>query len=74
MAFYGNASPQSTGAFAQYLTYMFEALDPSNNSYMAEGYYKMVNSDQPWGTDHYMFRGGDEKVLSGDPFARYSAR
>ena len=71
IAYYGAASPQSTSGFAGYCTEIVESLKTDGGSYIAEGYYKMRNSDYSWGTQHYFFRGGDEKVLSGDPFARY---
>lgn len=71
IAYYGAASPQSTSGFAGYCTEVVEALKSDGGSYLAEGYYKMRNQDYSWGTQHYFFRGGDEKILSGDPFARY---
>jgi hypothetical protein len=71
VAFYGSASPQSTSEFAVYHTELIESLKADGKSYLAEGYYKMRNHDYSWGTSHYIYRGGDEKMLSGDPFARY---
>lgn len=71
IAYYGAASPQSTSGFAPYCTELIESLKADGGSYFAEGYYKMRNHDYSWGTQHYFFRGGDEKILSGDPFARY---
>lgn len=71
IAYYGAASPQSTSGFAGYLTELVESLKSDGGSYLAEGYYRMRNHDYSWGTQHYFFRGGDEKILSGDPFARY---
>ncbi len=71
VAFYGAASPQSTSGFASYCTELIESLAPEGDSYFAEGYYKMRNHDYSWGTQHYFFRGGDEKILNGDPFVRY---
>jgi hypothetical protein len=71
IAFFGAASPQSTSGFAGFATELVEALKADGDSYLAEGYYKMKNMDYSWGTQHYFFRGGDEKVLLGDPFARY---
>jgi len=73
VAFFGNGSEQSTGAFAAYFTQLFEAVDVINGSYYGEGFFKMRNFDHPWGTLHYMFRWADEKVLGGDPFYRYRA-
>jgi len=74
VAYYGAASPQSTSSFAGYCTEIIESLKADGGSYLAEGYFKMRNHDYSWGTQHYFFRGGDEKVLSGDPFARYRER
>ncbi len=71
VAYYGGSSPQSTGVFAMYHTELIESLDPEKESYLAEGYYNMRNSDYSWGTLHYFFRSIDGKILSGDPFARY---
>jgi hypothetical protein len=71
IAYYGAASPQSTSSFAGYCTELVESLKSDGGSYLAEGYRKMRNSDYSWGTQHYFFRGGDEKILCGDPFARY---
>jgi hypothetical protein len=71
IAYYGAASPQSTSSFAGYCTEIVEALKADGGSYLAEGYKKMRNQDYSWGTQHFFFRGGDEKILSGDPFARY---
>lgn len=73
IAYYGAASPQSTSGFAGYCTELIEALRADGGSYLAEGYKKMRNMDYSWGTQHFFFRGGDEKVLLGDPFARYRA-
>lgn len=71
IAFFGAASPQSSPVFPMYYTELHESLDPASHSYLAEGYYKMRNTDYSWGTRHYIFRGVDEKILIGDPFARY---
>lgn len=71
IAFYGAASPQSTSGFAAYCTELIESLRPDGGSFLANGYFKMRNHDYSWGTQHYFFRGGDDKVLLGDPFARY---
>lgn len=71
VAYYGAASPQSTSGFAGYCTEVVEALKSNGGSYIGQGYYKMRNQDYSWGTQHYFFRGGDEKILCGDPFARY---
>ena len=71
VAYYGAASPQSTNGFAGYCTELIESLKVDGGSYLGEGYYKMRNHDYSWGTQHYFFRCGDEKVLCGDPFARY---
>ena len=74
VAYYGAASPQSTGVFAVIHTELYEALDPDTGGYIGEGYYNFRNSDYCWGTKHYFFRSIDGKVLSGDPFARYHNR
>ncbi|MBK9120086.1 MAG: hypothetical protein IPM18_10875 [Phycisphaerales bacterium] len=71
IAYYGAASPQSTSGFASYCTELIESLRADGDSYLAEGYFKKRNHDYSWGTQHFFFRGGDEKILSGDPFARY---
>jgi hypothetical protein len=71
VAYFGSASPQSSGVFAMYYNDLIESLDPSRGSYIAAGYYRMRNRDSAWGVVHYIFRGLDEKILSGDPFARY---
>jgi hypothetical protein len=71
IAYYGAASPQSTSGFAGYCTELIESLKADGGSYLAAGYFKMRNTDYAWGTQHYFFRGGDEKILCGDPFARY---
>ncbi len=71
IAYYGSASPQSTGGFAGYCTELIESLKADGGSYLGDGYRRMRNADYSWGTQHYFFRGGDEKVLSGDPFAHY---
>ncbi|MEW6251744.1 MAG: hypothetical protein AB1716_13955 [Planctomycetota bacterium] len=71
VAYYGAASPQSTGGDAGFCTQIVESLRADGDSYLAEGYRKMRNMDFAWGTQHYFFRGGDEKILSGDPFAKY---
>jgi len=71
VAFYGSASPQSTSEFAAYHTELIESLKADGGGYLAEGYFKMRNHDYSWGTSHYIFRGGDEKIVSGDPFVRY---
>lgn len=71
IAYYGAASPQSTSGFAAMVTELIEGLKPDGGSYLGCGYYKMKNHDYSWGLQHYFFRGGDEKVLLGDPFARY---
>ncbi len=73
VAFYGSASPQSTSEFAAYHTELIESLKADGGSYLAAGYYNMRNHDYSWGTNHFFFRGGDEKILSGDPFVRYRA-
>ena len=71
IAYYGGASPQSTGGDPGFCTELIESLRADGDSYLAEGYKKMRNSDYSWGTQHFFFRGGDEKILSGDPFAKY---
>jgi len=71
VAYWGSASPQSTGGFAGYCTELIESLKSDGGSYLAEGYYRMRNHDYSWGTQHYVFRGVDEKILCGDPFVRY---
>jgi hypothetical protein len=71
VAYYGAASPQSTGVFAVIHTELIEALDPATGGCIGEGYYNLRNADYCWGTTHYFFRCVDGKVLSGDPFARY---
>lgn len=71
VAYYGAASPQSTSGFACMVTELIEGLKHDGGSYLAEGYYKLKNHDYSWGLQHYFFRGGDEKVLLGDPFACY---
>ncbi len=71
IAYYGAASPQSTSGFAGYCTELIESLKPDGSSYLGEGYKNMRNSDYAWGLEHFFFRGGDEKILCGDPFARY---
>jgi len=71
VAYYGSASPQSTGGFGGFATELIESLGPDAHSYIAQGYFNMRNHDYSWGTQHYFFRGGDEKILMGDPFARY---
>ena len=71
IAYYGAASPQSTSGFAGYCTELIESLSAGGGSYLAAGYQRMRNQDYSWGTQHFFFRGGDEKVLLGDPFARY---
>lgn len=71
IAYFGAAAPQSTSGFACMATELVEALKSDGGSYFAEGYYQMKNHDYSWGLQHYFFRGGDEKVLLGDPFARY---
>lgn len=74
IAYYGAASPQSTSGFAGYCTELIESLKADGGSYLGEGYFKMRNHDYSWGTQHFFFRGGDEKILLGDPFARYRDR
>lgn len=71
IAYYGAASPQSTSGDAGFCTEIIESLRPDGDSYLGEGYRKMRNMDYSWGTQHYFFRGGDEKILSGDPFAKF---
>jgi hypothetical protein len=71
VAYYGAASPQSTSGDPGFCTEIVEALRADGDSYLAEGYKKMRNMDYAWGTQHFFFRGGDEKILSGDPFAKY---
>jgi hypothetical protein len=71
VAYYGAASPQSTSGFAGFCTELIESLRADGGSYIAEGYKKMRNSDYSWGREHFFFRGGDEKILNGDPFAHY---
>jgi hypothetical protein len=71
VVFYGAASPQSTSGFPCMTTELIESLKSDGESYFAEGYYKMRNHDYSWGLQHYFFRGGDEKILNGDPFVRY---
>ncbi len=71
VAFFGSATPQAGGAFAQYHANLLRALDPENGSYLAAGYRAMRNTDHTWGAERYIFRGLDEKVLLGDPFFRY---
>jgi hypothetical protein len=70
-AFFGSVKPGAAGAFAQYHSELFAALDPANQSYLAKGYQQMRNSDHTWGKEHYLFRGADEIALLGDPFFRY---
>jgi hypothetical protein len=71
VAFYGAASPQSTSGFPCMATELIEGLKSDQESYLGEGYFKMRNHDYSWGLSHFFFRGGDEKILNGDPFARY---
>jgi hypothetical protein len=71
VAYYGAASPQSTSGDPGFCTELVESLQADGPSYLAEGYKKLRNSDYSWGTQHFFFRGGDEKVLSGDPFAKF---
>lgn len=71
VSYYGAASPQSTSGFACMVTELIEGLKSDGGSYLGEGYYKLKNHDYSWGLQHYFFRGGDEKVLLGDPFACY---
>ncbi len=71
IVFYGSASPQSAGVFAGFHTPLVEALVPEDGGYIAEGYFRMRNTDVTWGLQHFIFRGVDEKILNGDPFARY---
>lgn len=71
IAYFGAASPQSTSANPGFCTEIVESLKSDGGSYLAEGYKRFRNQDYSWGLEHYFFRGGDEKILSGDPFARY---
>ena len=74
VAYFGAASPQSTGIFAMYANELLESLMPERGSCLAEGYFAMRNADHAWGIEHHFFRGVDEKILCGDPFFRYHAR
>jgi hypothetical protein len=71
VAYYGAASPQSTSGDPGFCTEIVECLRADGDSYFADGYKKMRNMDYAWGTQHFFFRGGDEKILTGDPFAKY---
>ncbi len=71
VAYYGAASPQSTSGFACMVTELIEGLKSDGGSYLGQGYHELKNHDYSWGLQHYFFRGGDEKVLLGDPFATY---
>ena len=71
VAYFGSASPQSTGVFAMYANELLESLMPERGSFLAEGYLAMRNADHAWGIEHHFFRGVDEKILCGDPFFRY---
>lgn len=74
VAYFGSASPQSTGVFAMYANELLEALMPERESFLAEGYFAMRNADHAWGIERHFFRGMDEKILCGDPFFRYRQR
>jgi len=82
IAFYGSASSQSTGGVPAPSLYTVSAPlvdDPAyyhdllfrgmKETYIADGFYQMRNSDIVWGSDHYMYRTNDDKTLIGDPFA-----
>ena len=71
VAYFGSGTSQSTSGFASYFTELFSSLDAVEDSYIAEGFQNMCNTDHPWGRLRYMFRWADEKILSGDPFAKY---
>ncbi len=71
VSYFGSAAPQSCAGFASYSTELFRSLRADGNEYFAEGYYRMRNTDLPWGLKRYMFRWADEKILSGDPFVKY---
>jgi len=71
IAFFGSASPQSASVFAGFHTELVESLAANGSSYIGEGCRNFRNADYSWGLKHFIFRGVDGKVLSGDPFAKY---
>ncbi|MBN2055801.1 hypothetical protein JW905_12810 [bacterium] len=71
VTWYGSASSQSTGLFADYHQLLIQGLRPEPGNYFAKGYYAMRNSDIVWGSSHYFFRSVDDKILLGNPFVTW---
>ncbi len=71
VAFCGAAAPRTAAEDPDYCEKILAALTSDGDSYLAEGYYRMRNGDYARGDERYIFRGLEERVLLGDPFARY---